>query len=102
MGKSIVLQHGSALNRWLTPSLLKRTPLSRASENGNERAVKLLLEKGAQPDIKDKDGRTALSWAIEGRDPVIIQLLVAQVAEVDYLYKIRWVSEFNCGWIDLC
>jgi ankyrin repeat protein len=60
----------------------------------------LLLEKGAQPDIKDKDGRTALSWAIEGGDPVIIQLLVSQTAEVDYFYTL--VSESESNWMDLC
>ena len=55
----------------------------------------MLLEKGAQPEFKDKYGRTALSWAIEGGDPVIIQLLLSQIAEVDYLYK--KVSESNCN-----
>jgi len=88
------------------PSLLYgqdewRTLLSRASEKRDERTVKLLLEKGAQPDIKDKYGRTALSWAIERGDPVIIQLLLSQTAEVDYFYTLRGVSESNCNWMDL-
>jgi ankyrin repeat protein len=34
-------------------------------KNGHEAVVKLLLEKGAELESKDKDGRTPLSWAAE-------------------------------------
>jgi ankyrin repeat protein len=36
----------------------------------------LLLEVGAEPDLKGNDRRTPLSWAAEkGREPVVQQLL---------------------------
>jgi ankyrin repeat protein len=34
-----------------------------ASVNGNTEIVKLLLEKGANPTLKDKEGKTALDYA---------------------------------------
>jgi ankyrin repeat protein len=41
-----------------------QTPLSRAAEKGHEAVVKQLLAKNAaNPDSKDHDGRTPLSWA---------------------------------------
>jgi hypothetical protein len=41
-----------------------RTPLSWAAEKGHEAVVKLLLEKGAEPETKDTEyGQTPLSWA---------------------------------------
>jgi hypothetical protein len=43
-----------------------QTPLSWAAAKGNEAVVKLLLEKGADLESKDKKyGRTPLSWAAE-------------------------------------
>ena len=53
--------------------------------------VKLLLEKGAQPDFKNSTGWTPLSWAIEGGDVGVIHLLLANGAKVDCCYTI--VSE---------
>ena len=40
-----------------------RTPLSYAAENGNDALVKLYLEQGANANLRDKTGRTALSHA---------------------------------------
>jgi ankyrin repeat domain-containing protein 50 len=37
-----------------------QTPLSWAVKNGHEAVVKLLLEKGAKLEAKDKDGQTLL------------------------------------------
>jgi ankyrin repeat protein len=39
------------------------TDLMAASLNGNTDIVKLLLEKGANPYLKDKEGKTALDYA---------------------------------------
>jgi ankyrin repeat protein len=45
----------------------------RAAENGHEAVVKLLLEKGAELESKDKNsGRTPLLWAAwNGHDAVV-------------------------------
>jgi hypothetical protein len=43
--------------------ILKRTPLSWASENGHETVVRLLIEKGAAVDSTDEYGQTSLLWA---------------------------------------
>jgi ankyrin repeat protein len=66
----------------------KRTPLSRAAEKGNEIAVKLLLENGAQPDSKGEYGHTQLTWAIEGGNTEVIQLLLNKGVKVDYWYTV--------------
>ena len=55
--------------------------------------VKLLLKNGAQPDFEDENRCTPLSRAIETGNAAVIELLLAQGAEVDYQYKI--VSKFN-------
>lgn len=39
------------------------TPLHRAAAFGSEQVVRLLLDAGAKPDIKDAHGDTPLSWA---------------------------------------
>jgi hypothetical protein len=42
--------------------LLGRTPISYAASWGNYFAVNMLLRYGAEPDMKDNMGRTALWW----------------------------------------
>ena len=73
--------------------------MSRAAENGNEAVVELLLKNGAQPDLEDENGWTALSRAIEKGHAVVVQLLLAQGAKVNYIY--RAVSKSNHIRIDL-
>ena len=55
--------------------------------------MELLLKNGAQPDFEDEDRCTPLSRAIETGNVAVIELLLAQGANVDYQYKI--VSKFN-------
>jgi hypothetical protein len=62
--------------------------LSRATEKGDERIVKLLLENGAQPDLKDQDSQTLLSRAVEGGAVAIVRLLLAGGPKTDYKYNI--------------
>ncbi|KAF5641538.1 het [Fusarium sp. NRRL 52700] len=48
-----------------------------AAEYGYEALVKLLLENtDLDPDVKDEDGRTPLSWAVRNRHGAIVKLLL--------------------------
>ncbi len=53
------------------------TPLIRAVGKGSDRAAGLLLAAGAQPDLADGTGRTALMVAAESGDAAAAQLLLA-------------------------
>lgn len=55
-----------------------RTPLSWAAGRGHESIVKLLVEHRANVELKDSDGRTALSRAITEGRVAIAQLLAVQ------------------------
>ncbi|KAL2060787.1 hypothetical protein VTL71DRAFT_8839 [Oculimacula yallundae] len=54
-----------------------RTPLAWAAENGHEAIVQLLLDKGANADLKDENGWTPLSWATRNGHEAVIKLLLA-------------------------
>jgi ankyrin repeat protein len=53
--------------------------------------VKLLLEKGAQPDFGDEGGQTPLSRAVEKGSVAVMQPLLAKAVKMDFKYSI--VSE---------
>ncbi len=53
------------------------TPLMRAAERGDAEKAVLLLNSGAKPELKDKDGRRAIDWAQQRSDDA-----GAKVAEV--------------------
>ena len=59
-------------------------PLCYAAYNGHEAVVKLLLEKGAELEIKDEsNGRTPLSWAAERGHEAVVKLLLEKGAELE-------------------
>ena len=39
------------------------TPVHAAANRGSDDIIKFLVEKGAKLDVKDKEGRTPLTWA---------------------------------------
>ena len=43
---------------------------------GHEQAARLLLEKGADPGLKDEDGMTAAAWAANNKHDDVAQLLL--------------------------
>jgi ankyrin repeat protein len=57
------------------------TPLSRASEKGDEEVVKLLLDHDANPNSKDGHGRTPLWWATQMGHKQVVKALLEKQAE---------------------
>jgi ankyrin repeat protein len=56
------------------------TPLILAAERGNLEIAKLLLAKGADPNMKDRSGASALSLAKEKGNKAMLELLSAAPA----------------------
>ena len=61
----------------------ERTPLHEASEAGDMEAVSLLLRLCADINAVDKDGRTALHYAVQRHFPEVIMKLISAGAKVD-------------------
>jgi ankyrin repeat protein len=59
-----------------------RTNLHKAAFDGNAERVKELLKKGADPNTKDKKGRTPLHWAAPYKGHVeVVKLLLEHGAD---------------------
>ncbi|UKZ79073.1 hypothetical protein TrVFT333_006824 [Trichoderma virens FT-333] len=67
------------LHGWDPEDGYNRTPLSWAAENGHEAVVRLLLNKGANPQATDHSGLTPFSWAIRGGHEAIVRLLSTNI-----------------------
>ncbi|KAK1963977.1 ankyrin, partial [Colletotrichum sublineola] len=50
--------------------------LSWAAENGHESMVKMLLEGGDDPNIRNGDDSTSLSWAAENGHESVVKVLL--------------------------
>jgi hypothetical protein len=53
------------------------TALMLAAANDHTETVKLLLDRGADINVRDNEGKTALVWAREKGHPEIVQLIEA-------------------------
>jgi ankyrin repeat protein len=67
-----------------------RTPLCQAAENGHTPVVNLLLEAGAEFEVKDKSGRTPLSIAAEKGQDAVISVLLKAGAEFEVKDNFGW------------
>jgi ankyrin repeat protein len=72
---SKLIEQGADVNT--RESTFGRTPLlsAAASEQSDLETLRLLLEKGADPNVADADGETPLDWAMHARNEAKIQLL---------------------------
>ena len=59
------------------------TALMFASENGNAKIVKLLIENGANPDLQNNSGLTALMLACDNLKNEVIKLLIENNANIN-------------------
>jgi hypothetical protein len=72
----------SELNINSTSKTYKQTPLMKASSWGDEKAVRYLLEHGAQINLRDKLGRTALHLTIRPAHVETLKLLLEYGADI--------------------
>ncbi|MBN1981654.1 MAG: ankyrin repeat domain-containing protein [Chitinivibrionales bacterium] len=59
------------------------SPLLHSLAEGNNEIAKMLIQHGADINVKTKDGATALSWAIEKSDMDVIEMIVNKDADVN-------------------
>ncbi|KAM3077065.1 hypothetical protein ACMFMF_004980 [Clarireedia jacksonii] len=64
-------------------SQYSRTPLSWAAIRGHEAVVKLLLERGAKLEAKDRDSQTPLLWAAQRGHKAVVKLLLERGAKLE-------------------
>eukprot|EP00854_Cymbomonas_tetramitiformis_P011052 gene11052-13071_t len=60
-----------------------KTPLHWAAINGHVLIVQTLLQAGAEPDIADSEGATALFYAVERNLKDVVQILIQSGADVN-------------------
>ena len=71
---------------------LELTALMVVSYFGFQRAAKLLLEKGAEANIQDEDGWTALYWAAGSGHGAVVETLLEKGADVNIQNKDGWTA----------
>lgn len=70
---SYLLDCGATIDE--VPHGVYRCALSEAAKNGNVTAVRLLVEKGADLDVKDRNGKSALDLAMKNNHPFCVDIL---------------------------
>ena len=75
---NLLLDASAAIDNSQTAS---KTPLMWAADFDQPHTVELLLERGANPSLTNKDGLTALDFALEGGHEDVVALLEAHLGE---------------------
>ncbi|RFU26911.1 hypothetical protein B7463_g9427, partial [Scytalidium lignicola] len=80
---------------WTLPEFLENlhSLANKVLKDGHEAVVKLLLEKGADVNMVDEDGRTPLFYAVQLEYKTIIKLLLEKGADLE-------MKDYN-GWMPL-
>ncbi len=65
------------------------TPLIEAVRKKYENFLKLFLEEGVNPNLQDKNGKTALIWAIEQNSASMVRTLIEKNAIKKYSYYVN-------------
>jgi ankyrin repeat protein len=76
------------------PTSCEEGRLFSAATSGDLDEVKLLLEHGADPNVKDNDGRTPLHYAADFDHPEVVKLLLEHGANPN-------IQENKYGWTPL-
>lgn len=74
------------------------TALMEAAVNGREKSVRLLLQKGANPNVQNKDGETALMWAAAYDEIRIIDVLLIEGAKPNLVDTLGWNALMVAAW----
>ena len=78
----LYLSIGAKINLWAR-DIYGWTPLHYAASIDSEDIVDILLQKGADPKIKDNEGKTPLDIAVEKGHAAIVEVLVKGGAEIN-------------------
>ena len=73
---------------------------SLAARNGHSEVVKLLLEKGANIEHNDNNGRAPLSWAARNDHAEVVKLLLEKCATIEHKNNVG-SEERLCCWLPL-
>ncbi|HKA72923.1 MAG TPA: ankyrin repeat domain-containing protein [Xanthobacteraceae bacterium] len=88
--RAMIARQPSLLGARMTRNQHRRTPLHHAAAKNRARIVRLLLELGADPNVTDATGATALTTAAQERaDAAIIDELLAAGARLDFLTAVN-------------
>ncbi len=69
----VMLEHGAAINA--VEAEYRRTPLAEAAKNGHLRMARLLLERGADPNVPRELWARPLTWAVDVPHDEMAELL---------------------------
>jgi ankyrin repeat protein len=88
--RSMVTRDATLLGARMTRNQHRRTALHHAAAKNRPRAVRLLLDLGADSHATDATGATPLTTASqEGADPAIVEMLLAAGARLDFLTAVN-------------
>ena len=77
----LLKEHDLDINSFGYETDRQRSPLMIASKFGHTAIIELLLDNGADPNLKSNTGETALQWALENKQNLSAKLLIERGAK---------------------